>query len=130
VHFDILFPDRDVSNWTSNDGSIIGRLVYGKTSVMFTGDATQKTEGYILGQNLKSDILKVGHHGSRTSTSDAFVSAVTPDYAVISDGKDNKYGHPHQETLDTLNKHGIKILRTDLLGTIILDSNGEKFQVE
>ncbi len=125
---DILFPDRDVSGWTSNDGSIVARLSYGNTSIMLTGDATMKTEKIILGENtpaqLASTILKVGHHGSRTSTSADFVKAVLPTYAVISDGKDNKYGHPHPETLQTLAQFGAKILRTDLLGTIIMKSDG------
>jgi len=125
---DILFPDQDVSTWTSNDGSVVARLTYGTTSIMLTGDATMKTEGIILGENspaeLASTILKVGHHGSRTSTSAPFVQAVAPKYAMISDGVNNKYGHPHQETLDTLNKFGVQILRTDLLGTIIVKSDG------
>ncbi|MFA5791946.1 MAG: ComEC/Rec2 family competence protein [Candidatus Paceibacterota bacterium] len=124
VFIDILFPDRDVSEWATNDGSVVARLSYGKTSIMLTGDATNKTEKIILGENsidvLKSTILKVGHHGSRTSTSKEFVKAVMPVYAFISDGKDNKYGHPHQDTLDTLNNLGVKIFRTDLLGTIIM----------
>ncbi len=131
ANIDILFPDRDVSTWETNDGSIVGRLFYGKNSVMLTGDATQKTERIILSENspaqLKSDILKVGHHGSHTSSSREFVQAVSPSYAVISDGKGNKYGHPHKETLDTLNSFNIKILRTDLLGTIIFKSNGLDF---
>ncbi len=130
---DILFPDRDVSNWTTNDGSIVARLSYGKNSVMLTGDATKKTEGIVLSENppqsLKSDILKVGHHGSKTSSSPEFVQAVSPTYAIISDGKNNKYGHPHQETLNTLTKFGTKILRTDLLGTIIFKSDGTSFYV-
>ncbi|TSC78061.1 MAG: competence protein ComEC [Parcubacteria group bacterium Gr01-1014_24] len=126
---DILFPDRDVATWASNDGSVMAKLIYGKTSVMLTGDATTKTENIILGENFKdkltSTILKVGHHGSRTSTSYEFIKAVSPIYAVISDGKDNKYGHPHQETLNILTQFGVKIFRTDLLGTIIMKSNGE-----
>jgi competence protein ComEC len=121
---DILFPDRDVRTWDTNEGSVIARLSYGETSVMLTGDSTSKTEKIILEENSKtslaSTILKVGHHGSRTSTSDAFVKAVTPTYAVISNGKDNNYGHPHKETLATLTKVGTKILRTDLFGTIIM----------
>ncbi|HTE49061.1 MAG TPA: ComEC/Rec2 family competence protein [Candidatus Paceibacterota bacterium] len=129
ANLDILFPDRDVSLWASNDGSIVARLSYGETSVMLTGDATTKTEKIILGENslamLQSDILKVGHHGSRTSTSEAFVKAVSPEVALISDGKDNKYGHPHQDTLDTLASFGAKIFRTDLLGTIIMESDGK-----
>ena len=125
---DILFPDRDVYTWATNDGSIVARLTYGKTSIMLTGDATTKTEKIILGENspaqLHSTILKVGHHGSRTSTSGEFVRAVAPTYALISDGSNNKYGHPHQETLDTLVQFSAKVFRTDLLGSIIVQSDG------
>ncbi len=121
---DILFPDRDVSSWATNDGSTVARLSYGKTSVMLTGDASIKTEKIILaennGNNLRSSILKVGHHGSRSSSSPLFVRAVSPSLALISDGKDNKYGHPHKEVLDLLRSSGADILRTDLSGTIIL----------
>lgn len=124
VIIDILFPDRNVAAWATNDGSVVARLTYGDTSIMLTGDAPQKTEKIILSENsatrLKSTILKVGHHGSRTSTSPEFVKAASPQYAFISDGKDNKYGHPHQETLNTLIRFGAQIFRTDLLGTIIM----------
>lgn len=124
VFIDILFPDRDVASWATNDGSIVARLTYGETSVMLTGDSTAKTEKIILSRNpesaLDSTILKVGHHGSRTSTTDSFVKAVSPIYALISSGKDNNYGHPHQDTLDTLSGHGAEVLRTDNLGTIII----------
>ncbi len=120
----ILFPDRDVSEWATNDGSIVAQLIYGKNKIMLTGDATIKTEKIILEENtstqLKSNILKVGHHGSRTSSGPSFVQAVAPTYALISDGKDNKYGHPHKETLDTLTYFGAQILRTDLVGSIIM----------
>ena len=124
VFIDILFPDRDVSEWATNDGSVVARLTYGNTSIMLTGDAPTKTEQIILSENsptlLKSTVLKVGHHGSRTSSSASFVKAVAPSYALISDGKDNSYGHPHPDTLATLSKFGVKIFRTDLLGSIIL----------
>ena len=130
IFIDILFPDRDVSAWATNDGSVVAQLTYGDTSVMLTGDAPIKTERIILGENktenLQSTILKVGHHGSRTSSSFEFVKAISPTYALISDGKDNKYGHPHQDTLDILSSLGAKILRTDLLGTIIMKSDGVK----
>ncbi|PIR65750.1 MAG: hypothetical protein COU52_02485 [Candidatus Omnitrophica bacterium CG10_big_fil_rev_8_21_14_0_10_43_8] len=120
---DILFPDRDVTDWATNDGSVVARLSYGKTAVMLTGDAPIKAENIILSENsqekLQSVILKVGHHGSRTSTSASFVRALAPSYALISDGKNNKYGHPHQETLNTLAQLGVKVLRTDELGTIV-----------
>lgn len=128
VVIDVLFPDRDVSTWATNEGSVVARLSYGETSVMLTGDAPIKTEKIILSENsaaqLESTILKVGHHGSRTSSSSSFVEAVSPIYALISDSKDNTYGHPHQETLDTLAQFGAQIFRTDLLGTIIMKSDG------
>lgn len=124
AYIDILFPDRDVSTFNPNDGSVVARLSYGETSIMLTGDSTIKTEKIILEdfskEVLNSTVLKIGHHGSRTSSSDAFVKSVTPAYALISNGKDNKYGHPHQEVLDLLNEVGAKILRTDLLGTIVM----------
>lgn len=124
---DILFPDRDVSLWPTNDGSIVARLIYRDTSIMLTGDASTKTERIILsgneGTSLKSTILKAGHHGSRTSSSLEFVKVVEPVYALISDSRDNKYGHPHQETLNTLMQSGAQIFRTDLLGTIIMKSD-------
>ncbi len=132
VGFHVLFPDRNVLGMTTNEGSIVGKLVYGNTSVMFTGDAPQDIEHYLVsldGKNLKSDILKVGHHGSRTSSSQEFVGYVSPTYAAISDGLGNKYGHPHQETLDTFAQFGVKVFRTDKLGTIVMKSDGENLEV-
>jgi len=131
---DILFPDRDVSDWTTNDGSVVGKLSYGEISVMLMGDATEETERIILEENsknvLESDVLKVGHHGSKTSTSAEFVEATSPAHALISAGGDNRYGHPHQEVLDTLNQFGVKVFRTDLLGTIIMKSDGKMLRWE
>ncbi len=125
VTISILFPDRDVSGWASNDGSVIARLSYGDTSVMLTGDATTETESIVLGANsaakLRSTVLKVGHHGSRTSTSREFFKTVSPLYALISAGPDNRYGHPHQDVLQTLTAAGAKIFRTDLSGTIVFE---------
>ena len=132
VVLDVLFPDRDVSAWSPNDGSIVMKLSYGKISIMLTGDSTARTEQIVLDEfserALKSTVLKVPHHGSRTSSSAPFVQAISPDYALISNGENNKYGHPHQETLDTLTQLGAEIFRTDLLGTIILKSDGENIE--
>jgi competence protein ComEC len=134
VFIEILFPDRDVVDWSTNDGSIVARLTYGETEIMLTGDATTKTEKIILSnydlQNLKSDILKVGHHGSRTSTSAEFVKAVAPTHAFISDGKNNRYGHPNKEVLDLLSAAGATILRTDEVGNIIVNSDGKYVSIE
>ncbi len=136
----VLYPDRDVANWTSNNGSIVMKLVYGGTSFLLQGDATDEVEKYLISLEkdpeskvyggLSGQVLKVGHHGSRTSTSPEYVKAVAPEYAAISDGKNNRYGHPHKETLDTLNKYHVKILRTDLEGRIIFESDGENITVK
>lgn len=126
----ILFPDRDVSSWSTNDGSILAKLVYASTSVMFTGDAPQKSERYLANLenadfDLAADILKVGHHGSKTSTATAFIEKVRPAIAVISAGFKNRYGHPHPLTLETLKKFGAETLITFEKGTILFRSNGK-----
>jgi competence protein ComEC len=130
IYFDILFPDRDVLNLDSNDGSIVGKLVYGNNSFMLTGDATLYTENQIeWNENestLQSDVLKLGHHGSRTSSSILWLEKVNPKVAIVSAGKDNKYGHPHQETLDRLSSLHIPFLSTAVVGNIIFKSDGTK----
>lgn len=128
VFLKILFPDRDVSNIDSNDASIIIQLVYGETEFLFTGDSPVKMERYVAsidGKALQSDVLKVGHHGSRTSSSEIFIGFVSPDYAIISAGKDNRYGHPHKEVIETLEQFEIKILSTYEEGTIVFESDGD-----
>jgi competence protein ComEC len=107
------------------------RLIYEETEVMLTGDASLKVEREVLkyGGGIQSDILKVGHHGSRTSTSKEFLETVKPEFAVISLGRANKYGHPHEEVLGILNSQNIKTLRTDELGTIVMKSDGKKFKL-
>jgi len=110
-----------------NDYSAVLRLVYGKNSFLFTGDAETQSESEMLhlGSQLKVDVLKVGHHGSRTSSTAAFLKLVTPKYAVISVGKGNSYGHPTQEALGRLGSVGATIYRTDESGTIVCESDGE-----
>ncbi len=109
-----------------NNYSIVCKLKYGNTSYLFTGDAESLSEGEILAKQLdiSANVLKLGHHGSHSSTSQAFLDKVNPRYAIVSCGKDNDYGHPHQETTDKLNKKGIEMLRTDVSGTIVSTSNG------
>ncbi len=129
-YFTILFPDKDPSKMETNDGSIVGRMVYASTSVMFTGDSPKFVENYLVrldGYNLQSDILKAGHHGSRTSSGESYLRVVSPKYAIISSGKDNRYGHPHKEVIDSLNRMNIEILRTDREGTIGFVSDGKRF---
>jgi competence protein ComEC len=110
----------------TNDASIVMRLDYGETSFLFTGDASSEVERELLQfyDALDVDVLKVGHHGSDTSTSPEFVSAVSPDIALISVGADNSYGHPKREVLETLTAAGANVLRTDTDGTVQLVSDG------
>lgn len=109
-----------------NNYSIVVKLKFGNTSFLFTGDAEDLSDGEILQKQLdiQADVLKVGHHGSTSSTSQDFLNKVNPKYAIISCGKDNDYGHPHKETLDKLKAKNIEIFRTDLGGTIIANSDG------
>ncbi|MEK7621772.1 MAG: ComEC/Rec2 family competence protein [Patescibacteria group bacterium] len=133
VTLDILFPDQDPTTWETNTASIVARLVYGDTAFLLTGDSPIKIEKYLLardGKNLQADVLKAGHHGSRTSTAPEYAAAVKPQYAVISAGKNNRYGHPHREVLDTLTKLGATILRTDEAGTIIMQTDGKELRVK
>lgn len=130
IYFDVLFPDRDVSGWTSNDGSIVGKLVYGSESFMLMGDATKYTE-YLITQSetsktLHSQVLKLGHHGSHTSSSELWLEAVHPELAIISAGRNNRYGHPHKDILERLASLHIPYLGTYKMGTIILKTDGLK----
>lgn len=136
---EILFPIADPANMETNTASIVSRLVYGENEFLLTGDSPSNIEEYLISRSckekncpfgLEADVLKAGHHGSKTSTSEIFVKAVAPQYAVISAGKDNRYGHPHREVLDILEKAGVEILRTDIDGQIIFKSNGVNLEVK
>lgn len=134
VYLTVLFPDyADVSNWDSNAASVVAKLTYGETSFLLTGDSPKEIEEYLVsldGRNLDVDVLKLGHHGSRTSSSASFLSAASPTYAVISAGKDNRYGHPHRDVLQSLSALGISYLGTYENGTIKFHSDGEKIWIK
>ncbi len=134
VSVEVLGPDDSFVQvqGDNNNASIVIKLTYGQAGFMFTGDAEGEEEAAILagGADLRSTVLKVGHHGSRSSTGEAFLSAVDPQIGVISAGDGNRYGHPHQEILDRLNQHGVTIYRTDLSGTITLTTDGATISVE
>lgn len=112
----------------SNNNSIVARISYGSNTFLFMGDAEAAEENDILhsqyGKLLKSDVLKVGHHGSDTSSTEAFLEAVSPQYAVISVGENNSYGHPSADVVKRLEKLGTKVYRTDTDGDIICESDG------
>ncbi len=129
----ILFPTQDVSNWETNRASIVARLVYGDHEFLLTGDSPSPIEKVLISLDEKTldvDVLKAGHHGSRTSTSPEFAEATSPEYAIISASKDNTYGHPHKEVLDILNKVNAKILSTADLGTIKFETNGQTLKIK
>ena len=121
----ITFLSNVHPDWDLNNQSIVIRMDYGSTSFLFTGDAAWEEEQDLLEMNIKADVLKVGHHGAATSTSQEFLDAVHPTFAVISVGADNKYGHPAQETLGKLQRLDVAVFRTDRQGTIICTSDGE-----
>lgn len=110
----------------ANNASIAVLLTYGNTRFLFTGDAEEKEEQDILqaGEDVSADVYQAGHHGSRTSSSDIFLQAVHPQYAVISCGEGNSYGHPHAEVLNRFRSMGIKVFRTDEQGSLIASSDG------
>ena len=122
----ILAPNGEYDN--PNDASVALMIQNGENKFLFTGDAGEDAERDMLGTDigLSADVLKAGHHGSRTSTSGKFFEAVSPSCAVISCGEDNSYGHPHAETLNTFRMNGVKVYRTDEDGTIVAVSDGKK----
>jgi competence protein ComEC len=124
-------PVKTYSKSDTNDWSAVLRLAYGKNAFLFTGDAEFKAESDMIKakQPLKADVLKVGHHGAKTSTSTAFLNAVKPKYAVISVGK-NSYGHPTKEVLNRLKVAKVTVYRTDQKGTIVFTSNGSTLSVK
>jgi len=123
----ILFPDRFLKDTDTNMKSIVSMLSYGSTNVLLMADAPSNIEHYLMqldGKNLQADILKNGHHGSKTSSAEDFVALVDPEYAILSLGKDNRYGHPNREVLDVLDRLKVTTLRTDTDGTIVFTSDG------
>lgn len=116
----------------ANAISVVTRLTFGKRAFLFTGDAESPVEGQLITQryDLQADVLKVGHHGSRTSSSAAFLKAVAPQYAVIPCGEDNRYNHPHDEALRRLTAAGVEYYRTDLCGDVVFTTDGVSLTVK
>lgn len=121
IMIEILSPKRNKYN-NLNNYSIVVKLTYLNNSFLFTGDIEKEVETALLKDNIDCDVLKVAHHGSSSSSSKKFIKLASPEYAVISCGKENDYGHPHKETI--LNLIDSKILRTDKMGTIVITSDG------
>ena len=138
LYFYVLWPTSTnmISDNVINNNSLVCKLIYKNFSMLFTGDIEEIAEKAILSKYinkqelLKADILKVAHHGSKTSSIKEFINAVSPKYAVIGVGKDNKFGHPSEKTLETLNDKNVKIYRTDISGEIMIITDGNKVRIE
>ncbi len=126
---EIIAPVNDYDDY--NNYSIVCRLTYGETSFLFTGDIEELAEReiYDSGAEISADVIKIAHHGSNTSSLKVFMQTVSADYAVISVGVANDYGHPHSETLSLLELLGMHVYRTDLNGDIVISSDGENLTV-
>ena len=134
VTFDVLYPFESLEGIkmdNANNGSIVLRSVFKDTSFLLTGDIESCVEKEIIEKKnvISSDILKIGHHGSKTSSSEEFVKMVNPSVAVISVGANNTYNHPSFSVLELLNKYDISILRTDLIGDLKIVSDGENIKI-
>lgn len=129
----ILSPSDDTTNWDSNTGSIVVLLTYGEVSFLLTGDAPQGIEEYLVqlyGEQLEAEVLKLGHHGSNTSSAESFLQAVSPLYAVVSAGKSNRYGHPHPDVLERVDAAtGARVLDT-MSGSVSFLTDGSEVWVE
>lgn len=128
IFIKIIWPPRDIVIDENNESSIVAYLSYGDTSFLLTGDASREIERKIISTDIdvESDVLKLGHHGSKTATSEEFIQTVKPKYSIISAGEGNKFGQPHEEVLEILSKTKTEVLRTSELGNIIFQSNGEE----
>ena len=129
----ILSPSGDTTNWQSNNASVIVQLIYGDIKFMLTGDAPSSIEDFLVtkyGESLESDVLKLGHHGSKTSSSELFLEYVQPKYAVVSAGIDNRYGHPNPAVLERVTNVESTIVSTAEQGTIVFISDGKAVWIE
>jgi len=123
----IFAPAGNPAMLESNTASIVARLSYGEIDFMLTGDAPSSIEAYLVkmyGSELRSEVLKLGHHGSKTSSSEEFLDTVTPRYAVVSAGKDNSYGHPHQNVVDAVLARNITLMNTGDAGSVTFVTDG------
>ena len=130
AYADILYPDHDVSQGETNEGSIVMHVVYGSTSFMLTGDAPSDVEDHLIALDasdgeLPTTVLKAGHHGSKYSTDDAWLTALHPQTVAISAGSNNRYGHPNPETIARIQKEGAQIVSTIDHGTLRFVSDGK-----
>jgi len=128
----VLSPQKERISDDPNTNSVVLRISYGTVAFLLAGDIGGESENALVrsGYPLDSRILKVGHHGSYSSTSSSFLGRVRPETAIIMVGKDNPFGHPHKQTLDLLKEYGVSLYRTDLDGTVVIRSDGMSYSVK
>jgi competence protein ComEC len=127
ARIEVLWPcPRFDPGWDANDNSLVLRITFGTRTVLAMGDAESHAEASLLARGLRGpvDVLKVGHHGSRTSSTDAFLAAIAPRLAIVSAGVGNRFDHPHADVLARYDAHGIPVLRTDREGGIVVRTDG------
>jgi competence protein ComEC len=133
---DILYPFENFEGMVIekklNFSSIVSRLTYGETKFLFTGDIEKESEQELVegGGDISADVLKAAHHGSKTSSIKEFVERVDPKLAVIQVGRNNRYGHPHAQTLETFKSLNIPVLRNDINGNIVILSDGKNLKIK
>lgn len=135
ANLNFLYPDKKLDNniKDTNNSSLVFKLSYGENDILFVGDAEEELENYLIskyGNILDSEVLKVGHHGSGSSSGQNFIDAVSPDYSIISVGKWNSYGHPSRRTLKRLERSESQVYRTDELGDIVLKMDKNSIMLE
>jgi competence protein ComEC len=129
VEIDVLWPPANGESSTNND-SIVLRIRLGERSILLTGDIEQATERALLTSQLRADVVKVPHHGSKTSSTEGFVIATKPDFAIISVGRNSRFGHPHKDVVDRWRSNGATVLTTGHCGTISVTTDGHYLNVE
>lgn len=128
VVIDILFPDQNTTGWETNEASVVVKVSYGKTSFLLTGDSTSDVEDHLVSiyaDQLRANVLKLGHHGSKTSSGQNFLETIQPDIAIVSAGLGNKYGHPNVEVIERVESVNAQILETSTMGNIECRSDGQ-----
>jgi competence protein ComEC len=134
VSIEVLWPRPSYVKpvTSSNNDSVVLRLVYGSVSILLAGDIEQAAEEALVTSraDLRADILKVPHHGSKTSSTEAFIDSVNPKYAVISVGERSRFGHPHAAVVSRYAGRGVRILKTGLTGTVTVEIDGETYDVK
>jgi competence protein ComEC len=129
VDVSVLWPPAE-GGGSDNDNSVVLRISYGERTILLTGDIEKAAERALAGQDLKADVVKVPHHGSKTSSTENFVLATKPAFAIISVGRNSRFGHPHEQVVQRWQANGATVLTTGNYGTITVTTDGHKLDLK